>query len=255
VKKDMNRRVALQSIGTIGAISLAGCSGKLSESLPNDEANEKPYKEFGGGNGFERIEWTEENKLSVTVADDHDMDGLGLRYHAKDSIEDDIVVKEAPSYGGTVSLDFFGALANEGSYPPTGKYHLVAYKGQFGPMLNIAEETIGRVNFHIEPTLSVITSSVVENQQISLQVRNEGNAPAFIRSVATYDGQTTVQNFVSYEGSAMVSTQGLPFREEDNCTIIPAETELKLETIPTLEVSATLNTEYEEPERVCSISM
>lgn len=251
----MNRRKTLQSIGTLSAMALAGCSGKLSESLPNDKANEKPYKEFGGGAGFERIEWTDENKLVVTVADNHDIDGLGIRYYAKDSIEDDIVVTEAPSYGGTVSLDFFGALAHEDSQPPAGKYHLVAYKGEFGPMLNLAEDTIGKVNFYIEPSLSVVTSSLVENQRISLQVRNEGNAPAFIQSVATDNGRTPVQNFVSYEGSAMVSTQGLPFREEDNCTIIPAETELRLATIPELKTSATLNTEYEEPERVCSISM
>ncbi|WP_423743911.1 hypothetical protein V5735_12985 (plasmid) [Haladaptatus sp. SPP-AMP-3] len=251
----MNRRRALQSIGTISATALAGCSGKLSEKLSHNEANQKPYKEFGGKSGFKRAEWTNENKLAVTVADDHDMDGLGIRYYAKDSIEDDIVVKEAPSYGGTVSLNFFGALADKDSYPPAGKYQLVAYKGQFGSILNIAEETIGKVNFYIEPSLSVETTSLVKNQRISLQLRNEGNAPVFVRRVVTDEGSAAVRNFVSYEGDTMISTQGLPFRKEDNCTIIPTETELEIESIPKLKTSATLNTKYKKSERVCSIKM
>lgn len=235
---------------------LAGCAGQVSEKLPNNNEDPKPSKEFGfGSNGFEHVEWTDDNKLAVTVADDHDMDGLGVRYHAKDSIEDDIAVREAPEYGGTVTLNFFGELASNSSYPPAGKYNLVAYKGQFSSFMSFAEETIGKVSFRIEPELSVVTTGLVENQRISFQFRNEGNAPVFVRGVATDNGKTSVRNFVSYEGSTMVSTQGLPFREEDNCTIIPAETELKLKTIPKLQVNTTLNTEYTESERVCSTNM
>lgn len=79
--------------------------------------------------GFSRAEWGENGKLEVTFDEDHEMDGFGLRYHSKSSADDDIVTKEAPQYGGTVELDVLGRLAQMNTRPPSGEYHLVAYKG------------------------------------------------------------------------------------------------------------------------------
>ena len=240
----MQRRTVLQALG-VGATSLlAGCGGKVSEIMPNSEP--KPSKEFGfGSSGFERVEWTENNKLAVTVSQDHDMDGLGVRYHSKDSIEDDIVVSKAPEYGGTVTLNFFGHAANSGGTPPAGKYNIVAYKGSFGGF-NIAQETIGKVSFQIQPELEVVTASVTSQGRLSLQLRNKGNAPTYIQS-ANVNGQShPIKNFVRYEGSALMTSADTGFLQGD-CVKVPDELNLRLNTIPSLEIETTTETRDNVP--------
>lgn len=241
----MNRRTALQVVSTGAVGLLGGCAGRLSETISGGEP--EPSKEFGfGSNGFKRVEWTADNNLAVTVSEDHNMDGLGVRYHAKDSIEDDIVVQEAPDYGGTAELNFFGSLADGDNYPPAGKYNLVAYKGEFNGIMNLAEETIGSVNFQIQPEVEVVTASVTSEGRLSLQLRNSGNAPVFIDRATVNEQQFPVKNFVEYEKSAMM-TSGTTGFLRNNCVEVPSELNLRLQTIPSLDVEETVETRDDVP--------
>lgn len=241
----MNRRTALQAVG-VGTIGLlGGCAGRLSETISGGDP--EPYKEFGfGSNGFERVEWTDDNNLAVTVGDDHGMDGLGVRYHAKDSIEDDIAVREAPNYGGTIEINFFGQLSDGNSYPPAGEYNLVAYKGEFNGFMNFAEETIGSVSFQIQPELEVVTASVTSEGRFSLQLRNTGNAPIFIDEANVNDQRFSVRNFVTYEQSAMMTSSTTGFRRGD-CVKVPDKLDFSLRTIPSLDIEGTTETRDNVP--------
>lgn len=241
----MKRRTVIQTLGVGTASLLAGCGGKIQEVLPNSD--QKPYKEFGfGSDGFKKVEWTDDNKLAVTVSEDHNMDGVGVRYHAKDSIEDDIAVTKAPDYGGTVKLDFFGQIANGDGVPPAGKYNLVAYKGSFGGFMNMATETIGSVSFQIEPELEVVTASVTSQGRLSLQLRNSGNAPVFINNADVNNEHFPVRNFVGYEGSAMMTSTTTGFLRGD-CVEVPPELNLRLRTIPSLEIDVLTETRDNVP--------
>jgi hypothetical protein len=206
--------------------------------------------------GFERLAWTDDNEIEVEFGDDHDVDGFGIRYHAKSRIEDDILVAPAPDYGGTKTVDFFGQLTNMDSYPPAGEYNLVAYKGQFNTMIGYADETIGMVSFTINPEVEIRETSLTEDQNISMELENSGNAPAQIRMLSVDDQQVEVDTTLAIDGTGEIVTEDPPFPADDeNCIEVPPTTELGFEVVPSIDLGATFDTEYDEVYRECTIPM
>lgn len=248
----MNRRTVLGGLATI----VAGSGGTLllqndgdvdqavddvKELVPEDVPfmNSQPgVYSFGPlAPGFKRAEWTDRGKLRVEFSENHDMDGFGLRYHAKDSVNDDIVTRAAPQYGGAVELNVLGRFAQMDARPPAGKYHLVAYKGSFGGF-NFVQETLGTASLGIKPDLELVTASVTPKGRLSLQLRNKGNAPAIVVSAEANGRSARFNSPVSLEG-ALVSSSDRPFTEGDGCAPQPSELEVSLQTGPKMDVSGT----------------
>ncbi len=270
----MNRRSVLGLIGALGAgaggtllvqnggdiddtISQVQNAGGSTDSNESDPAAEETpsgpaNKDFGMfSNGFEAAEWTSEQTLALEISDDHDMDGIGFRYHAKSTIEDDIIVKTAPTYGGTVEFDVLGAIAELDSRPPAGEYQFIGYKGEFGDFLRLAEETVGSVSLQVEPDLALVDASTNSEGRLSVQVENTGNAPAVLIAADVNDSRAEFGSVLPV-GRTTVSSTNAPFAKDD-CVQRPTELGVSLVTGPKVEATGEFG--GVETTKECSIAL
>ncbi len=259
----MNRRTFLLAT-TAGLGTASGCITSVRDRVPSDivgssNTTQEPPFTFGFNSpGFDQVDWTENGRLAVTFGDDHDIDGFGIRYHTKNDFDDDILLSPAPKYGGKKTVDFLGAVASAEGRPPSGMYLLVAYKGSIHEHVSLVEEEMGTVSFPVQPQLDLVSATVSENDHLSLQVENSGNAPAIITQASNTDQGVSLKAGVrvNHGESTLVTLDGNPFKEVDKgCRKVLPEFNVSIQAIPRASAATVATTPYEEAERHCTVTM
>lgn len=158
----MNRREAVVGLGSLaaGVLGYGTYRGDISRSqlrpLQNtsnpDSANQQTKsgmtQEFGMfSGGFVKVEWTEKGDLYVTISDDHEMDGFGIRHEkvGADDYNDYLYWDEVSLNGGRVKVDFNTEL--DGEYP-TRNFILASADGDFG-FVNVIDSIKANVSFTV----------------------------------------------------------------------------------------------------------
>lgn len=138
----MDRRKLITGLAGVCTVSTVGC-------LSDESSGSTLSEEFGMFSGpFEKVEWTLQGQLIVTIVEDHEMDGLGIK-HEKVEIDDYdgyTCFVGVPIAGGEVPIDFVEEL--EQVYP-NRSFTLVAMEGDIGQMIPIIEGTNSTVGFHV----------------------------------------------------------------------------------------------------------
>jgi hypothetical protein len=160
------------------------------------------------------------------------------------------MIKESPSYGGSRKVPLLDEMA--GTNAPAGTYHLYAYKGTIGLFADISE-VIGKVSLDIRPDLEIQTASIVDNTNVSLQISNNGTAPLYLNSV-TAAQKASIKSIIGIGESALVRTNQSPFERNEDCVIVPTETNIRLNTAPQLDTSVPFKSPHDEEKRYCTVS-
>lgn len=231
------------------------------DSLPKEIGNsvsstpQGPTKEFSAGFGILRAGWTGDALFEVEIAEDHNIDAIGIRYHSKEDYEDDIHVFIPPDYGGTESIDLLGQFKLEDSTPPSGTYHIYGYKGTDAGLVFMVEKVIGRVSFEIAPKLSAIEATVSNTGSLELRLSNNGNAPIRVSQLSNGDRSVEVDELISHDSEQVLLVNDPPFETEDGCDLIHPTERFDLQTIPALSTSVDVDTGRTETERMCTVTL
>lgn len=252
----MHRRTFLAGAA---AISLSGCVSSVDNSLGEavnassgviNSDSEPGVYEFGSlSPGFERAEWID-GILEITFSDDHDMDLYGIRYVSKSDPKDDLVLEEAPEYGGVAEVDLLSAMSK--SQPPTGTYHIYAYRANVGIIVDITE-VIGNVSFNVTPVVEVESVGLVDDTNLSLQLTNNGNAPVYLDSISASQ-RVSLREVLEMGESTTVRPENTLFKQDEDCIVVPMETIIDVDTAPQTDTSFTFTSGYEEEKRYCEVS-
>lgn len=248
------RRGALVLAGSLFA---SGCTNSLQQAVGNSSTGggHGPTKEYQGRLGITRAGWDESNNFEIEFSEDHNIDAVGIRYHAKEKVEDDIHLFIPPEYGGVKTVDLLKHFRLSDSTPPDGEYHIYAYKGQDMVMVFDVEEVMGHVSFTIAPTATIDSAVVTDSGELELTILNDGNSPTQLSKLEMGGRSVELETTITHGSSTDRHVETPPFERDGNCVMIPPRADFALETVPNLRKQFTVNTGREEPERNCTIHM
>ncbi len=147
----MERRNLLLALGCVAGggyavgtqdIDIASLSfGKTGNS---SNPMETTFSSLSGS--FEKLVWDENGRFTVTIAEETDMDGFGVRHELVDGDDYDgyTLFHEVEQFGGEVTVDFESSL--DTTYP-SRSFSLVGLKGQINKMMPYIEERTVSVAF------------------------------------------------------------------------------------------------------------
>lgn len=240
-------------ITTVGLGLSAGCVEQAENTLNGGDHG--PVREYRSSLGFTRAGWTDDGLFEISFNDDHGMDGFGVRYHAHDDVRDDIVNEPAPDFSGTKTVDLLSAFDKYDGRPPTGEYQILAYKGSFGPAMNLIEEELGRVSFYIELELELSSPSVTDEYAFEAHVSNNGNSPCLVDAIRIQGTETKVgETILQASERTLKSAPDIfpPDDEDPDCMALIEDFTVELLTLPRVDATVSIEKEYES-ERVCTI--
>lgn len=251
----MKRRGYLELVAAAG---IPGCVDNVRSELESASGKHGPQKEFGfGSRGFESAGWTDNGQFEVSFSDDHDMDGWGFRYYAQSDANDALVLREAPDFGGTDTVDLLSEFARYSSRPPAGEYHIIAYKGAFSNRgISIVEEELGTVSFYVEPILEVQSTEMTQNHHFTATVRSSGNSPCLVNSVSVQGEETSVGSVVGINETVDITSSSTVYptaQDDPDCIELLEDFTVALNTAPKTEVAVSMSVEHEH-ERACTIT-
>lgn len=240
-----------------GALFASGCVRGLQKAASDvsNSGNHGPTKEYGGSLGITSAGWNASGMFEIEIAKDHNIDALGIRYHAKEDVEDDIHTFAPPEYGGVATVDLLKHFRLADSTPPDGEYRIYAYKGRDIVFAFDVEKVMGHVSFTISPTTTIDSAIVTDQGQLDLIVRNGGNSPIQLSDLEMGGRAVGLGGTILHGSSTDIHVEKPPFEQHGNCVIIPPTAKFSLETIPDLQKSFTVDTGRAEEERHCTIHM
>jgi hypothetical protein len=203
--------------------------------------------------GLDSAEWDEET-LNIHFNDDHGTDAFIIEYHAREpNIYDSPVVEASPRYGGTVEVDLRDIVSRNA---PAGKYNIITLTGDLdlieGDFSTYVEDT---ETITIQPDLKVVSAEFSDMGRLTLELRNEGNAPVHLVGIENMeDGSiASVNELIPIKGNTTITV--VPFATQQsggsNCYIAPSEVEIGFVTAPKIDQTVNLETGLDEGEEYC----
>lgn len=158
----MNRREAVLGLGSLaaGAVGYGTYMGDIEPSdlrtIQNSTNPESTESDTGGGmtqefgmfsGGFEKIKWSTNGVLAITISDDHQMDGFGIRHEkvGADDYNDYLTWEEVSLDGGRFTVNFESELTD--TYP-SRNFTLASAEGEFG-FVNVIDAIKANVSFTV----------------------------------------------------------------------------------------------------------
>lgn len=110
------------------------------KTLGSQETETNPmHKTFGSfSGGFNELQWQEDGSFTLTISQDADMDGFGVRHTAvsADDYDGYTLFREVGRFGGEVTVDFASEL--EVTYP-SRSFKLVGLRGNIQELMPVID--------------------------------------------------------------------------------------------------------------------